>query len=164
MGHNPPRTELGVVDAAGLLAPPLSAGVSTIEAQEQWPAIWTSAVAAYGDLGCDMGCPVRYIKLYDEWITTRDIIRATPTAKRSRGQIRPHPLGATIQRSSTALGRWRRATDSRRRIMSVVGIDVTVGVNANDRFSRELEIEAARMEVEAMANIDPELIFIAVGR
>ena len=157
-GHNTPRTELGVVDVAGRPVPDVPDGVTTPEARELWSAIWASGVAAYWDRGSDMGGLVRYIKLFDQWIATQLIIRNAPTATGSRGQIRPHPLGATIQRLEHSLRSLETRYGLTPKDRVGLGIDIAAGIDAGERLMRELEIGAAELEAEMDANVPPELL------
>ncbi len=154
-GHRGERTELAVLNGGDLEVPTLPGGISTPEGREQWDAIWSSPVAAYWDRASDMGGLVRYIKLFDEWIATQDIIRATPTTSGSRGQIRPHPLGAAIERLEHSLRSLETRYGLTPKDRVGLGIDIATGIDAGERLRRELEAGAAALEAEMSANIDP---------
>ncbi len=157
-GHHGERTELAVIDAGDLGVPAMPAGVSTPEGREQWDAIWSSPVATYWDRSSDMGGLVRYIKLFDEWIATQDIIRAAPTATGSRGQPRPHPLGAAIQRLEHSLRSLETRYGLTPKDRVGLGIDIATGIDAGERLRRELDEAAAELEAELTADIDPEYL------
>lgn len=103
-----------------------------------------------------------YIKLFDEWIATQDIIRDTPTATGSRGQFRPHPLGATIQKLEHSL----RSLETRYRLTPKdrvgLGIDITIGIDAGERLRRELEAAGAKLEAEAIAALGDSDVIIEI--
>ncbi len=157
-GHRGERTELAVLNGGDLEVPTLPGGISTPEGREQWDAIWSSPVAAYWDRASDMGGLVRYIKLFDEWIATQDIIRATPTTTGSRGQIRPHPLGAAIQRLEHSLRSLETRYGLTPKDRVGLGIDITAGIDAGERLRRELDEAAAAIEAELDEAFEAEFV------